>query len=49
MLILPAATGMCGRIMFGGSFHPLNCTLLEVKCRAARLPALERIAAKTTI
>ena len=35
---------MCGRITFSVSFHPLNCTLLKLKCRV--VPTLA--AGKTT-
>ena len=44
IVIIMAATGMCGRITFSVSFHSLDCTPLKVKCRAART----LVAGKTT-
>jgi hypothetical protein len=44
-----ATAGMCGRSTFAVSFHPLNCTLLKVKCRAARTRVLANSWAKAAI
>jgi hypothetical protein len=49
IVLMLAAAGMCGRIMVSVRFHPLNCTLLEVKCRAARLQVLAKRPARVAI